>query len=119
MKSYIYIDNAEFYAFHGVFEQETIVGNTFLVSINIEADIVRATESDHLEDTISYADIYKIIRDEMSVPSKLIEHVGGRIIRALRREFPAIQSVDLSICKKNPPISGQMSGAGIRLISEF
>ena len=84
MKSYIYIDKAQFYAYHGVMPQERVVGNVFLVSLVVETDIAKATSSDKLEDTLSYAEIYEVIKAEMSIPSNLLEHVGGRIVNQLR-----------------------------------
>lgn len=119
MKSYILLENIEIYAHHGVFEQETIVGNTFIINIKIRVDISEATISDNLEDTLSYADIYDIIKSEMEIPSKLLEHVGGRIIRSLKASFPQIDEIELKVSKRNPPMGGQMDYAGVILIDRF
>lgn len=116
MKSYILLENIEFYAHHGVFEQETLVGNIFIVNIKIKTDLSDATLSDQLDDTINYGSIYKIIKDEMSIPSKLLEHAGGRIIRALKANFHQIESIELKISKRNPPMGGQIEYASVLLI---
>jgi dihydroneopterin aldolase len=118
MKSYIYINQAQFYAYHGVMEQERAVGNTFMVSLSIEMDVTDAIQTDALGDTVSYADLYELVKIEMKTPSKLLEHVAGRIVKAVRTTFPATKRIEISITKKNPPIKGEMEGAGIRLISE-
>lgn len=116
MESYILLENIEFHAKHGVFEQENITGNTFIVNIKIKTDLSKAAESDNLNDTINYGEIYNIIKQEMDIPSKLIEHVGGRIIRQLIQNFPSIKGIELKISKKTPPIQGQIEQASIILI---
>lgn len=115
-RNFIFIENAEFRAFHGVLPQERTVGNIFLVNIQIEVNFHEATLSDNLNHTISYAEVFDIIRHEMSTVSQLIEHVGGRIIQSLLLRFPQIISIDLSITKKHPPLNGQTSGAGVRIL---
>lgn len=116
MKSYILLENIEIYAHHGVLEQETVVGNTFILNLKIKADISKATVSDHLEDTLNYAEIYEIINREMEIPSKLLEHVAGRIIRSLKAAFPSIEEIEFKISKRNPPMGGQMDYASIILV---
>jgi dihydroneopterin aldolase len=118
MKSYINIDKAEFYSYHGVMPQERVVGNSFLVSLKVEVDVLAATESDRLEDTLSYAEMFDVVRSEMAVPSSLLEHVAGRIVKSLRQRFPAIRKIDITVTKKNPPIVGQMEGVGVRLVED-
>lgn len=118
MKSYIYINEAEFYAYHGVMLQERVVGNTFLVNLVVEVDIVAASESDKLEDTLNYADIFEVVKKEMAIPSNLLEHVAGRIIQSLHAKFSTIRKIEISVTKKNPPINGLMNGIGVRLVEE-
>ncbi len=119
MKNYIYIDKAEFYAYHGVFPQEKKVGNHFEISIRFEVDMQQAIASDSLTDTVSYADVYEILRREMQTPSQLLEHVAGRIIASLRKTYPQIGDIEIDLSKKHPPITGQMQGVGIHLISRI
>ncbi len=116
MKSYIQLENIEIYAHHGVFAQETLVGNSFIINLKIKVDILKAVNTDSLEDTLNYGEIYKLIKTEMEIPSKLLEHVGGRIIGSLRRSFPEIEEIELKISKRNPPTGGQIDCASIILI---
>ena len=116
MKSCINIDKAEFYAYHGVMPQEKVVGNTFWVSLTVEADVFAAAESDRLEDTLSYAEMFEVVKGEMAVPSQLLEHLAARIAKSLRLRFPSITGIDITVTKKNPPIVGQMEGVGVRLV---
>jgi len=117
MKSFIQIDNMRFYAYHGVMPQEQKVGNQFSVSVLIEADIELATQNDSLDDTISYADVAEVVSSEMSVPSLLLEHVAGRIYRALMARFQSISSLEVSVYKYNPPGCGETERAGVVLKS--
>lgn len=116
MKSYILLENIEIYAHHGVSRQEAIVGNNFLINIRIKAEMSSAIFTDNLTDTLNYAEIYEIIKTEMDIPSKLLEHAGGRIVKALKNKFAEIEEIELKISKKNPPIEGQIEFASVILI---
>ncbi len=48
----------------------------------------------------------------MAVPSKLLEHVAGRIAHRLFSDFPEIQKLQLSITKVNPPMGADSDSAG-------
>jgi len=116
MKTYIILENIEIYAYHGVYEQENRVGNNFSIDIKLNVDISKACLTDNLEDTLHYGEIYDIIKREMDIPSKLLEHAGGRIIRSLKENFPVIEKIELKISKKNPPTGGQIKSASILII---
>lgn len=116
MKSYIILDNVVFYAHHGVFAQETCVGNTFVVNLKLEVDVLKACQTDDVNDTISYADVYEIVKSEMNISSKLIEHAAYRIILRLRDVYPQIMHVELKLSKQNPPLGGQLDYASVLLI---
>ena len=113
--SYILLENVKFYAFHGVLPQERKVGNDYQVSLRIGYDISRAMVSDDVNDTLNYAEVYQLLSQEMSVPSALLERVAGRIGDRLFRKFPAIQSIDLTIIKVNPPMGADSEGAGVEV----
>lgn len=103
------------FAYHGVMPQENKVGAYFTIDVRLDTDFSHAMETDELEGTISYADVYDIIRREMAIPSKLLEHVGGRIVKALRSELPNINKVYIRILKENPPMGADLTGAGIEI----
>lgn len=102
-----------FYAFHGVMEQEQIVGNTFVVDLKLDVDLSKASETDDLPDTINYAEIYRVVKAEMEIPSKLLEHVAGRILRKIRKKFPSIEKVEICLSKEHPPVGGEIESATI------
>lgn len=116
METYILLENVQIYAHHGVFPQETHVGNLFLVNLRLKVDFENASKSDDLNETISYAEVFDLVKQEMAIPSKLLEHVAGRIIRVLKKEFPEIQQIELKISKRNPPVGGQVEYASVVII---
>ena len=102
----IELEGMEFKAYHGCLEQEKIRGNSFTVDFRGELDLSAAAESDNLNDTLNYADIYEIIADEMSIPSELLENVAGRIVKAIEKRFPELSSFSVRVSKKKPPVDG-------------
>lgn len=115
MNSRIFIAGLRMRACHGVLPQERVVGGDFEVNLSVEYDITRAMASDDVADTLSYADLSDLVRREMAVPSNLLEHVAGRIARAIVQRWPEVQSVNLSITKLNPPMGADCDGAGVEL----
>ena len=116
MSSKIYLRNVRFHAFHGVLPQEGIVGNDYLVNLVLDYDFSSAMKTDDLQETLNYAEVYQKVREEMAVPSKLLEHVAGRIAHRLFSDFPEIQKLQLSIAKVNPPMGADSDGAGVEVV---
>ena len=104
----ILLEGMEFFAFHGCFKEEQIIGTKFIVDLQIEADTSISEDSDHLRDTIDYVGIYHCVKKEMEQKSHLLEHVAKRIMTAVHNDFPAINSIKLKIAKINPPMGGKM-----------
>lgn len=111
----IFLRQLRFHAFHGVLDQERRVGNDYVINVVAECDFAHAMQTDELEDTVNYAEIYRVVKEEMAVPSKLLEHVAGRIGERLFNEFPSLQSLDISIMKVNPPFGADCEGAGVEV----
>lgn len=116
MESYILLENIQIYAHHGVFNQETLVGNNFVVNLKIKINLLKAVSSDNLNDTVSYALVYEVVKREMTINSKLLEHVAGRIVSSLKKEFQEIEQIELKLSKLNPPVGGQVESASVVLI---
>ena len=111
----IQLENMEFYAFHGHFKEEQIVGNKFLVDVTIDTDLEKPAKSDRLEDTLNYQKIYQIVRFEMTKKSHLLENIASRILDALYSTFSTIRSATVKISKLNPPIGGKMDCVSVTL----
>ena len=104
-----------FHAFHGVMPQERKVGAEFAVSLRVGLDLSRAVESDNVEDTLNYATLYGVVKQQMAIPSQLLEHVAGRIGKAVFRHFPQVETVDVVLTKLNPPMGADCEGASVEL----
>lgn len=112
---YIHLENVLFFAHHGVSPQETVVGNEFSISLKLKVDFSPATATDEIGDTISYADVYAALKQEMEIPSRLLEHVCGRIVNRLFQEFATIEEIELKLSKRNPPMGADIESAGVEI----
>ena len=116
VSSRIYLKNVRFHAYHGVLQQERIVGNDYVVNLVVDYDFTSAMKTDELSATINYAELYEIIKEEMAIPSKLLEHVVGRIGKRVFSEYSAIRQIQLAITKENPPFGADCDGAGVEVV---
>ena len=113
----ISLSNLDFYAFHGVLSQERTVGGAYLVDVELEVNVApSAYNDDALDGTVNYATVYEIVKAEMQVPSKLLEHVVMRIARRLLDELAAVVQVQIRLTKVNPPMGAACQGASVELI---
>lgn len=103
------------HAYHGVMPQERVVGNDYVVNIRIGYPIEKACETDDINDTLNYAKVAELVKETMSTPSNLLEHVAGRVINSIRQNFPLVENVRISIKKVAPPFSVNVDSAGVEL----
>ena len=85
--------------------------------MGLEADLSNSTESDDLSETLDYVTVNQVVKEEMAVRSKLIEHVAGRIIKGLKEKFPEMQSAKVKVSKLTPPINGNVDCVSVTLTS--
>jgi len=111
----IILEGMEFYAYHGHFKEERIIGNRFLIDCYIYCNWTKAGETDNLRDAINYQIVYDLIKKEMQIKSYLLEHIGNRIIDAIYEFFPEIDEVKIKISKMNPPLGGKVEKVSVVL----
>ncbi len=112
----IVIEEMEFYAFHGHYREEQIVGNRFLVDLELETDLAAPASSDRLEDAVNYQQAYQIIKKEMRrKKSNLLENIGKRILDALYEQMSGFERATLRIRKMHPPMGGPVRSVGITM----
>ena len=112
----IVIEEMEFYAFHGHYQEEQIVGNRFLVDLEIESNLLAPAESDQLEDAVNYQLAYQLIKKEMRrKKSNLLENIAKRILDALYGEMDGIEKATVRIRKMHPPMGGPIKSVGITM----
>lgn len=113
--SCIFLNGLRFHAFHGVMPQERLTGNDYRVDLKIDFPLEKAVGSDDVNDTLNYATVYTAVKEEMDVPTQLIERVAYRIADRLFRTFKAINEVEIKVEKYNPPMGADCEGAGVEL----
>ena len=113
--SKIYLAEMHFYAYHGVMEQERLVGGEYRVSLIVDADLTEAVRTDNVADTINYATLYELVKSEMAIPSKLLEHVAGRIGQRAMETFGKITTLTIRVTKVNPPMGADCKGASVEI----
>lgn len=109
------LENMKFYAYHGHYEVEQTVGNHFLVNLSVETDAFAATQSDRLKDALDYQRLYAVVKEEMEIPSHLLEHVANRIATKIEAEFETVTRIRVKISKINPPMGGEMQQVSVTL----
>ncbi len=104
----IKLTNIRLHAQHGCLEEESIIGSEYRVDISVKTDLKKAAVSDNLIDTVDYVHINRIVKEEMGIPSKLLEHVAKRIIDRVLKELTIVSKIKVAVSKINPPIGGDV-----------
>ena len=111
----VLLEGMEFYARHGYYEEERIIGNKYSVDVEMELDLTEAADHDKLEGTVNYEKVYALVADVMSIDALLLEHLAGKIIKEIKTHFPFIEKVKVRISKYNPPIKGLCRKATVEM----
>ena len=111
----IILEDMEFYAHHGCFLEERLVGARFIVNIAFDYNSTIAQTSDLLDDAVNYQQLYKIVKSEMHIPNNLIEAVAQRIQIKILQEFPEIRYLKVRLAKLNPPVGGKVKSVAVEL----
>lgn len=112
---YIHLKNLKLYAYHGVLPQENRVGAEYSISLRLKTDFSAAAQTDQLVGTVNYAEVFEAVKQEMEVPSQLLEHVAYRIACRLLHDFHTIEEVDIEVYKQNPPMGADCEKVGVSL----
>ena len=113
--SQIALEGMEFFAYHGCMKEEALTGTNFRLHLYLETPTDEAEISDDLTHTVNYFDVYQLLKKEMEIRSKLLEHVGRRIIDNILTKYHSVSSVKIKIEKLNPPLGGKMESVSLTL----
>ena len=113
----ITIEGMEFHAFHGLLEEEQKIGGRFAVDIVIETNFSEAACADDIHGTVNYQEVYDLVKKEMALPSKLIEHVAQRILTAILDKIKSIDQLEVKVIKYRPPVNGVIEKVSVSLRS--
>ena len=111
----IYLKNVRCYCFHGCLKEESIIGSEYLVNLWAKGALGKASLTDKIDDAIDYVFLNKVIVEEMSIPSKLLETVAERILNRVLNEDNRIQKIIVSVSKICPPINGDVESVAVKL----
>ena len=113
--TYILLQGLQYHAFIGVGEQEQVVGNDYVLDLRLGYPFAAAMESDIVDDTLNYADVFNVVSEVMKQPSKLLEAAAGKIVKELCARYKRLESIDLKLVKRNPPMGADCDSTGVEL----
>ncbi|MGL4853138.1 MAG: dihydroneopterin aldolase [Phocaeicola sp.] len=113
---YIHLEGIKLYGYHGVGAQETVVGSYFYIDLRVKNDFSQAATTDELTHTISYAEIFDVVKECMKVPSLLLENLAYKIAKQLFDTFSTIEEIEIKVSKENPPMGGESQKVGVEII---
>ncbi len=108
MMGKVILKDIRIYAFHGCMEEEELIGSDYIVNLEVETDMHQPAYSDLLEDAVDYVQLNAIVKEEMLIRSRLLEHIAQRIIDRILKQFPMVKNVEVKVAKQNPPIGGDV-----------
>lgn len=109
----VLVNGIKLYAYHGCLPEESKIGGHYIIDVEVDTNFSSSFISDDLNDTVDYVLINKIVKEEMGVRSKLIEHVGNRVVQRIKKELSGIQKVKICVKKLSPPINGDVDEVAI------
>lgn len=115
----IILEDIRIYSNHGCLDEEALIGSDYMVDLEIEADLSKSIETDDLSDTVDYVLLNRIIKDEVSIRSKLLEKVADRVLQRIHTEIPKVTFAKIKLSKMNPPIGGNVKKVSIILEKKF
>ncbi|QRM88686.1 dihydroneopterin aldolase [Lacinutrix sp. WUR7] len=111
----IKVENIRVFANHGCLTEETKIGSDYRVDIKVKADLQKSASTDDLKDTVDYVFLNKVVREEMAIPSHLLESVAKRILRRVLKESRLVSIATVTVSKINPPIGGDVEMVTIEI----
>lgn len=111
----IKVENIRVFAHHGCLKEETKIGSSYRVDLQVKANLQPSATSDSLSDTVDYVFLNRIIKEEMNKPSYLLETVCRRILDRIFNEDKLIKKATVWVSKLNPPIGGDVECVTIKM----
>lgn len=102
----IALEGLEFFAYHGYYPEEQLIGNKYALDITVQTDFHEAARHDKLSETVNYATLYQIATKVMKEPAKLLEHIAFKVIASIREHYPDVANITVKVSKFNPPVGG-------------
>jgi dihydroneopterin aldolase len=100
----IQLHNLRFFAYHGLYEEEKILGNEFDVNISMMVKSPKEAKVS-INDTINYADVHELVKEIFKQREDLLETICINIGIAIKNKFPQLKKLSIQIIKLHPPIT--------------
>jgi len=113
----IKLRDLHFFAFHGLYEYEKLLGNTFIVDAEVSFNTDEKISS--IKQTINYVSVYNIIKQRMQTPTALLEILVQDLADLIFELDNRIKSISITVTKKDPPIANMEGTVGVNLTKEF
>lgn len=115
METRIELKGMKFYAYHGFYEQERDKGGWYIVDVSFNCPADAAIANDDITGTVNYEEVFSIVKEEMTIPSKLIEHLAGRILKRIKEEVKHVANAEVKLSKLEPPLDGNVESVNVNL----
>ncbi|NNC83350.1 MAG: dihydroneopterin aldolase [Flavobacteriales bacterium] len=103
----IHINGIKGYGYHGCMEEESLIGQLYVVDVILRTDFTEAARTDDLKKTVDYVEVNRVVQEQLRKRSKLIETVTLRIAEDLMK-LEGVEGVEVKVCKPSPPINGDV-----------
>lgn len=113
----IEVNDIKLYAYHGCLPEEALIGGNYIVHVAVDADADNSMAVDELSQTVDYVMINEVVKEEMAIRSKLIEHVAGRILKRIVQNDRRVSKCKVRIRKLSPPINGNVEEVAVEVSS--
>ncbi|PTL38176.1 dihydroneopterin aldolase [Alkalicoccus saliphilus] len=115
----VYVEGMRFYGYHGAFQEETKLGQRFYADVVMEIDTEQAGNTDDLDDTVNYAEVYEAAKEVLEgEPVKLVETLTARTASLILERFAIVDAVTVKVKKPDPPIPGHYDGVAVEIRRE-
>lgn len=109
---YVHLHNLRFRSFHGLYEEERILGNDYELNLSAGFEPVQFPITG-IDQTIDYTALYQLIKQRMSVPTPLLETVVTEIASEIQANYPAVSKISISLKKLFPPLNNFEGAVGV------
>jgi 7,8-dihydroneopterin aldolase/epimerase/oxygenase len=111
----VILHGAEFFARHGFYPEEKLLGSKFLVDISVGFTPASELNADDLTNTVNYEELYAMVCLQMQRPKKLIETLAQAILDEIKEQYPYIETIQVTIKKLNPPLKGKVGYSAVNI----
>lgn len=112
------LNDLVFYANHGVYSEETLSGNRFIINVSAYYQSDKKID-EHLNRTVDYEILANIVAKRMALTSSLLETIVEDIIAEIKSAFPFVETISVSLQKENPPLGLNCRSSEVSLTKNF